>query len=1004
MWWLSLLLLVLAVPLVLLVWAISRVSKLRFADARGEVVAPEQAPERVLLSLKEQVEPLTAMGFEYLGMRREERGAGQFWQAFLWSAGGMVWAVAEKSDEGDEGRQVKLLSFGNEGSVAITNDGDAIFGEEISGAILLTDSFPTAMAQAEAHAALLTEQQVPVVALEPEVFLNRFEKMANQGLDPLFEKGWLYEDPSRKLKLSPAKLPLVGLAWLKHQLAARKREKTGSSWLLGSNLGQETLADSVPSTSAETEVAAESSQQAPLESMPAPERELAPEAAAVVSSELDEEIQTSEENLLAEERAPEVAAVEAMPIGPKAEEGELEEQVLEPVLEEAVEEPPPSKPAIEIPGEDGLPRDWALYQRQASEKSWGYWFGGFGGRAFLFLSLLLFSLWMAFSADWGLRIVLFGLVALLAHEVGHALVMLARRSWDWSQFLVPIPRAMKARQWPIKGGWLELATTLAGPVPGLVFGWFIFSRAYFGTPTSDLLLDLALASVVVNSVTLLPFLPLDGGRLLDMVMLRRSPALRTVALFLAGLVFAALVFAGGGVLAGVFALLMWAGIPGARRRSKLLPWFRANAKEDEEKQIVTAFKISRERSQRKAFKGAAGIAKLDELMGLGQARKLGFLGALAALVVMGVGLSAPLVLPVAGIASNGQEWWQKQKEVEGEAKKYLGALRPLRKGNPRNAKKEVEAESSSLNKLDEWQERLSKNATRPEALFTDASDLNSLRVMKWRRAAHWIAEESSQQRHLVAREAARAMRQEAVRAADQGNRMQAFRDLSTALLIIIECEPRHSLEAWVAWMELEREILKDVEDVSSRYQLDDTYVKWYENALMQCPRPTSRKIAGLILAESQSFESLVRGLNIKDLFPSRTEKALGRRFLASMQGVGDLVSVESLQEKQMVAETFAQSSSIRGAVTQLLAKGKLPAGVQQSLQRIENNYSFRQIAMSALKVKRVGMDGAREELAQLREDYGYTARLDESNERRSLKLSRVNPSGEIVEMEWLLRQ
>ena len=37
-----------------------------------------------------------------------------------------------------------------------------------------------------------------------------------------------------------------------------------------------------------------------------------------------------------------------------------------------------------------------------------------------------------------------------------------------------------------------------------------------GSPASDQMLDFALSAVVVNSVTLLPFLPLDGGRLLDL--------------------------------------------------------------------------------------------------------------------------------------------------------------------------------------------------------------------------------------------------------------------------------------------------------------------------------------------------------------------------------------------------------------------------------------------------------------------------------------------------------
>jgi hypothetical protein len=805
----------------------------------------------------------------------------------------------------------------------------------------------------------------------------------------------------------------VAFAWLQYQLKTRKREKEGSSWLLGTNFGSPAIFEEAVVKS-ETALSEEEPEVETLGQIPAADEMVSEKVAETNLGEADEleEIleaaETAEADELAQvEKALQVAAtsqVAAMPVGPidepvRASADELDEPIAEASMagkeESAFQDTVPEEPEIVIPEEDGLPRDWALYQQQASRKSWGYWLGGFGGRAFLFLSLLIFSLWMATAGGWGLRVVLLGLVALLVHELGHAAVMCVRRSWDWSQFLIPIPRAMTAKQWPIQGGWWELLTVLAGPLPGLIVGWAIFANAYLGNVSSDFLLDAALAAVVVNSVTLLPFLPLDGGRLLDLAFLRRMPQLRIFGLILAGLLLVVLAFWGRGIPAAIFALLLWAGIPAARRRSKLLPWLRANAKEDDDQQVVTAFNISRERSQRKAFQGPFGIARLDELMGLGKAQSLGLLGGVLVLGILALTWASPLFLPAYSLASNGMQWFEEQEKMQAKSKEYLGALRPLTVTSSNGQKQEELAHEDAKADLESWQERLAKNPSQPEKVFAQSIDLNAARTMKWRFAAHWVAEKP-QSRQVVAREAVRALRREAIRGADNGNGMQAFRDLSMALRVIIECEPRHSLEEWVAWLELEREVLKEVEDVSSRYQLDDTFVKWYEGALAQCPQPTPRKVAGLILAESKGFQTLMSQLNLRGIVPDTNEGGPGRKVLTALAGVGELVSVEALQERERLAKSFAESPSLAEAGDLL--------EVEESLQRIESIYSFRRIAMSALKVKRVGIRGAAQELAQLREEHGYTARLDETNERRSLRFSRPSPSGEVVEMEWLLKQ
>ncbi len=1083
------LLLILAVLLAPLVWAMFRVSRMRFEDPSGEIVGVDQVPEDVLLKLKRQVEPLIGSGFEYLGMRLERRGEGDYWQTFLQSAGGMVWAVAEEGHDSMQGRQVSLLSFDGEGSVALTRDGEGIFGAEEAGVEIQCQAYESALAQAESHAALLVKTDMSVVPVEPEDFLSRYQRLAHHRLDSFFDKEWLVESAEKEFQVPLAKLPLVALSWLKFGWSERARNKANVSWLLESKIvesvepelkpevesesfSEEARAEAVPvlkeslmaaeeqeeSLSLMDEVAEPAERSESLEPVP---------VVGEVASGLDEatlpratftaSAKTTEGTLVAAMPIGAAAAGEVLPslvadAGVKALTDEMalvtdeestkqdpvvlkdeilsgevltetkdktlaekalndaEEKALsknafaEDALADEIVAPDPevdSRPPI--PEEDGLPRDMALYQKQSSQKSWAYWFGGFASRTLLFVTLFAFAVWMAQTAGWGLQIVLFGFIALLVHEAGHAILMLLQRSWDWSQFLIPFPRAMKAKQWPVKGGWGELLTILAGPVPGLVFGWAVVTGNFLNGGGSDLLLDFAVAAIVVNGVTLLPFLPLDGGRLLDLAFLRKAPQLRTVSLVFLGLALLALAFVGGGLLVGLLAILAWAGIPSSLRRSKLLPWFRANAKDVPEQQVLTAFSISRERSQRKSFRGAGGIAKLDELMGLAHAKSLGFFGAALVVIVFFLAAVAPLALSGPSVASSLQKTFDLRERTSAQAQEFLGELRPVRAGISANPEKEAEKEADALADLSSWQDRLARNPTDPAAVFSNELELNAARGMNWRMAAHWIAE-SPEDRHFVARAAAKSLHLQAIQAADNGDEKQAFRDLSVALRVIIECEPRHSLEAWVAWFELEREVIEEVEDVSSRYSIDDSYVKWYESALAQCPRPTPKKIAGLLLVDTQDLESLAKGFSFDRVLTSSKALPPGQRFVATLKGVGDIVSVEELEEKESVAHSFADASSLSDAIQQLQANNRLPIGIDDSLHRIGNHFLNRQIAISALKVKRVGMQGATAELAQLRKDYGYTARLDQTNDRKSLKLSRLDPAGELIEREWLLQQ
>jgi hypothetical protein len=280
--------------------------------------------------------------------------------------------------------------------------------------------------------------------------------------------------------------------------------------------------------------------------------------------------------------------------------------------------------------------------------------------------------------------------------------------------------------------------------------------------------------------------------------------------------------------------------------------------------------------------------------------------------------------------------------------------------------------------------------------------------MSWRDAGHWI-DEKPEERQEVAANCVRALRRDAMKSADAGLVDRAFSDVSVAIRILVNCEPRHSLESWVAWSELEREVLRELEDISSRYPLEDRFLQWYELALAKCPQPGSRKFAALILRgeigselpewKDWPWESLLepRAQTVAE------QSSPGTRLLNFFEGFGRLVPVGELEERIVVAKRLSKQSDPFAGLAMSVPENKDKADLRNLLARAQINCSFRDVAINALHIKRVGFSEATQGLAQLENRYGFKARLEVEGERESLQVSRLSDSGELVRLEWLLR-
>lgn len=119
------------------------------------------------------------------------------------------------------------------------------------------------------------------------------------------------------------------------------------------------------------------------------------------------------------------------------------------------------------------------------------------------------------------------LLAIIAvHEFGHWLAMKVFGYNGMGRFFVPflgpIDRGRKLHATP----WQQIFVILAGPVPGLLAGLGLLAAGFFLPQMPLWLLDLGGLAVMLNAFHLLPFLPLDGGKIVDLLVFRDLPLLR----------------------------------------------------------------------------------------------------------------------------------------------------------------------------------------------------------------------------------------------------------------------------------------------------------------------------------------------------------------------------------------------------------------------------------------------------------------------------------------------
>jgi Zn-dependent protease len=180
------------------------------------------------------------------------------------------------------------------------------------------------------------------------------------------------------------------------------------------------------------------------------------------------------------------------------------------------------------------------------------------GRALVFLvSTVLFTLALGWYASW--RLVGFIFAAVLIHELGHLVGMIAFGYKDRQILFLPFLGAATVGRNPGARAWQRTVVYLLGPVPGLILG--VACLIFFYRGGASWWLEFGIVALVLNYLNLLPFVPLDGGRLVETLILGRFPRAQAIFLGVGALAFAWVAWRFADPVLGVIALILAAALP-----------------------------------------------------------------------------------------------------------------------------------------------------------------------------------------------------------------------------------------------------------------------------------------------------------------------------------------------------------------------------------------------------------------------------------------------------------
>jgi Zn-dependent protease len=181
------------------------------------------------------------------------------------------------------------------------------------------------------------------------------------------------------------------------------------------------------------------------------------------------------------------------------------------------------------------------------------------------ITLALFVI--AGALRWDTRILWLLLGALIFHEFGHYVTMRFFGYRNLRMVFVPLGgAAVIGRNYNVPG-WKKAIVSLMGPLPGILIGAVCVALAFRGP--NELRDEIALMTLVINGLNMLPIFPLDGGAYLNAILFCRNAKLEAVFKTFAALGLAAGAIAMRDFILGALAYFIFLGLRRTYRLARL---------------------------------------------------------------------------------------------------------------------------------------------------------------------------------------------------------------------------------------------------------------------------------------------------------------------------------------------------------------------------------------------------------------------------------------------------
>lgn len=142
------------------------------------------------------------------------------------------------------------------------------------------------------------------------------------------------------------------------------------------------------------------------------------------------------------------------------------------------------------------------------------------------ISLLIYALMFYFFFDQNVVYIASILLVIIVHELGHFFAMQYFRYANVKIFIIPLLGAFTSgKKQQVSQSQLSIII-LAGPIPGIIIGSILLWLNRFDH--NETLTMLSYSFLFINVLNLLPFFPLDGGRLVETLLFRDNYTVRLV--------------------------------------------------------------------------------------------------------------------------------------------------------------------------------------------------------------------------------------------------------------------------------------------------------------------------------------------------------------------------------------------------------------------------------------------------------------------------------------------